>query len=342
MLVYAIKELEHLEPDEIDVESFTGVDDLLTAMMHKALDILNKHNYLNEYNKITVESDKPKGRLLIEESYRTGAIARGKLVHTKFEFNIDSLQNRIIKSAIAELMKNGTLGEYYRAINARTYESMTEIRDIKLSDVQFNKLDMTYIPVWYRPALAVSKLIQENLMGLDKSGYIRLYNLSNEDRLHYIFEEFVRNYYKEEYTQAKTTRPYYNHKGDVNKLDILMEKGNTAIIIDTKWYNSRNIQANRNANFREVMDYMILYLENLEITRGLMHDDLKEINLSGLVLYGRTDLNCSVLNTTRPRNLRHDIEYEITEHTIDLNTEFENIKRSLNSLADKYFLEKEE
>jgi 5-methylcytosine-specific restriction enzyme subunit McrC len=329
MLTYAIDELAYMKIGDAEIDDCKTLDELLAALMIKAIELLYKNNYLNDYNRITGITDKVKGTILIDKTYNSGVIALGKVYCKYFVLNINSKPNIIIKSAITCLLRHGEISRERRFILNNIVEDLNNVADIDAMELDFEDLEYYLLPDWYKPAIVVSKLIVKNLLGMDKFGKVRLFVLDDEERLKYIFEEFVRNFYMQEYKDGKTTQPVYKvSETSKNKLDMLIENDKRALIIDTKWYQSKNIYNNRRANIREIIDYIISYKENEVDTR-------KET--FGVVLYARTNANANVLNEEELRSLGKDYgECLICERTLDLNQEFEDIKNDLKDLADEF------
>lgn len=329
MLVYAIEEIAYMNPDNIEVESLESIDDLLAAMMSKSIELLNKNNFLNDYTPTIETSNRLRGKILIQKSYQNGSIAIDKIAYKYYKFNIDSYYNRIIKSATTVLLTYGTITNKSRRILNSLIEQFDRVSDIEVYEIDFQDIEYRELPFWYKPAMITSKLILDNLIGKDKAGEVMLYNLDDETRLCYIFERFVRNFYMEEYTGGVTTQPVYNTEVRNNELDMLVENNKVALVIDTKWYNSRNVKSNRVNNEREVWDYMTSYMENEEKEGRAIS---KEVH--GVVLYGQTEANLDVLNRVQVRKDK----YRIHEKTINLDQDFESIKNDLISLVDEFLV----
>lgn len=328
MLAYSVDELAFLGIDNIKLEDIDGFDDLLSNIMKKAVDFIVENDLMNGYSKISVSSNRIKGRIDIDKTIRSGRDNVGEIVCSFFEFNIDNYYNQIIKK-VARLLNNyGNINNNSRAILTSIDETFIGVRDISLEDIDFVSIDYDELSYWYKPAIVASKIVMENLIGMDEDGEDLLYNLEDEDRLWRIFEKFTRNLYIEEFTGGKTTAPIYKTGFRENRLDILIECKDHAIVVDTKWYNSKNKSSNRVNNEREVLDYLVSYVEN-ERTNG------REITrkLVGVVLYAQTDVKLEWINRIQNRCIE-EVNFIIKEDTINLNQNFECIKKDLLMMID--------
>lgn len=333
MLTYAIDELSNMGIGDVEIEKCNSLDDLFATLMKKSIDLLYDNRYLNEYNKSIEITAKPHGKILINKSYNYGCYAKGKLCCEYSKLDMNNICNQIIKSAINIL---NTYGDNISKENIyylnNVLDDLQIVDNIDIYDIDFSDIEYTELPDWYKPAIVTSRLIIEEMLCIDEDGDNRLFRLNSDKRLNRIFEKFVLNFYKLEYTNAKTDNPYYEIKGHgYNKLDILVEKSEKALIMDTKWYDSNISYSSRKANIREVLDYIVSYKEN---ESSKHHDKRKET--FGMLLYARTDENDELLNTMVVRSLGTDYgECLICEKTIDLNQDFDTIKSDLINLADE-------
>lgn len=335
MLTYAIDELSKMEVGNTSLEECKSLDDLLSALMCKAMELLDMNNYLSEYNKAKEITDRPHGNILMRESYSSGAYPKGKLYCEYFELSINSTANKIIKVAVSSLLRYGKgIKKERRAVLNNVIDDLSDVEDISITEADFDELDYEYLPEWYKPAIIVSKLIVKELLGNDRYGESRLFTLDDKDRLKYIFEKFVRNFYKQEYVRGITTEPKYKlHGGRRHILDMLIEGRTKVLVIDTKWYQGR-LGDNRSRNMSQVYDYIGSYKEN----EGLTEEKTKKVPY-GVVLYAMNDINEYKLNRNEQRELlgNHG-KCLICERTIDLSKEFDEIKWDLIRLADTFLL----
>lgn len=336
MIAYAIDELAYMDLDDIDFEEYKSLNDLIAELMIKAVELLNENAYLHDYNKTKIDTDKIKGRILIEDSYRRGVIALGKLCCEYFKFDVNSIYNKIIKTALKHILTRDDIAdERLIKINSIINE-MYGIDTLEPYNIDFRDIDYKSLPGWYKPAIVVSKLVIDEIIGLDEEGNRRLYELSDNTRLRYIFEKFVRNFYMNEYKRGRTTNPSIPIRGSSRKrkriLDALIETDTRALIINAKWYDSEKSYTSRNENMAVMLDCCIGYSQ-LE-GKG-------NVEVAGVVLYAKNNSDKCDFDDKEERKVGVDIEGEshnkvfmIYDKTIDLCKDFEDIKRDLIKKAD--------
>ena len=107
MLCYSVKYISDLNLDDSDYESIKGVADLLGKILIEAHKYSLSYSKLTEYKPKTSLSTNPKGRLDVYKSVSTGKDLQGKLYHTHYTLDIDTIPNRIIKKAYEILLEAG-------------------------------------------------------------------------------------------------------------------------------------------------------------------------------------------------------------------------------------------
>lgn len=330
MLTYAIDELDKLDIEDINTENRETLDDLLSEIMIQSVKLLREKDYLSEYNKVIKTGDKPKGNILIKKSYQTGDYGKGKIVYSYNELNMNSKENKLIKSSIKLLLRFGRGISKERKFGlSLILDEMHQVDEVEDIEELLKDIDYINLPYCYRPSITASRLIIENLLGWDRHGSQRLLNTDDRHRLAIIFEKFIRNFLKIEYTNGVTTRPTYRLTGSnrINELDILVENKSIAVVIDTKWYQSKNITNNMNANIRQVTDYMLSYKENEKTGQ--------DKDVYGLVLYAMTDANKELMRNPEPRNLPGYGVFMALEKATNLDQDFEVIKEDIVKILDE-------
>lgn len=324
MLTYAIDELGFMQLGDIETEDCGSLDNLLASIMCRAMELLERNDYLREYIKKQDIIDKYRGTLDIQKTFGTNAHMESKLCCNYFELNNDNIYNQIIKKALSILNTRGSKISLDRHIIIKRHlEELSEISEVEIDNVNLGELEYSDLQPWYRTAISASKLVIEQLLGMDKEGNYLLLELSDDERLNYIFEKFVREFLQLEYDKAETTDPVYNTESGRKMLDILMECRTKALIIDTKWYSKTS--HNKQSNNRELLDY------------GETYSSLERGNrtLNCLILYAKTE---EKIRLARPntRFAGEEKEFTIYECIIDLNQEFDKIKKDLIEIVEKY------
>lgn len=178
----------------------------------------------------------------------------------------------------------------------------------------------------------VCYLILKGLLQTTSSGNVKIMTFLDEQRMYKLYEKFILEYYRKEHPELKVTAsqiPWNIDDGYIEMLpimqsDIMLKKDDKSLIIDAKYY-GQTIQKRYNSNTLHSANlYQIYtYVKNL--------DRKSTGNVSGMILYAKTD------ELVFPNNNYIMGGNSISVKTLDLNCDFSEIKRQLDSIAYRYF-----
>lgn len=334
MITYTIKELSYFKLDDIDYEDIESTNDLLGVLLCKAFRVVLEHGYLNEYIEKEIETDHPHGKINVEKSYATGAINRGKMICTVHELNINNAYNQVIKASINILIK---MDSEENKINNRTLTELNdyldELNEVDDIDVDSSINNMYYdAPDNYKAVFVVCEYIINGWLACDDNGDKRLFSLDNRIRLRYIFEEFLRNYYKTTYINDTVSKPRWQYEDNSRQPDIVIQTDTNDIILDAKWYETD--VKNRNS------DQIIAYCTYHQQRYG------KDKIFTGALVYA-SDHVTSNEKTRKKLMGREDAEhtgiaYDAFSYNLKINQNFESLKKDLNRIYKELKLSKDE
>lgn len=333
MLCYSVKYISDLNLDDSDYESIKGAADLLGKILIEAHKYSLSYSKLTEYKPKTSLSTNPKGRLDIYKSVSTGKDLQGKLYHTHYTLDIDTLPNRIIKKAYKMLLEadeNDGLSEETRASISYYLNLLRGVGELSHDDIVSiynNNIGLDTLQNWHKPVIAISQLIIRNSLPLDSYGKIFIFVFDNYKQLNLIFEEFVRSYISEAFagTNLRVSRPVYKVSGGSSlHLDILCQLDQHFLVIDTKWYEH---EPEGNANSNEVYRYAGAVERNNTPVNG----EHRDISINALILYAKT-FSWPIRHPCTNEKLR-DIELLIYERQLDLNKDFSEIQSDIINIV---------
>ncbi len=158
------------------------------------------------------------------------------------------------------------------------------------------------------------------------------YSLEDEQRLSSLYEKFIFAFYKRE-TQYDVTHPQIPWKVDngiydalpIMQTDIMVQNQNKTLIIDTKFYSENmakrfegGVAKQKSANLYQIFAYVNNWQAKFDET------------VSGMLLYAKT-------HSEEQPNHHYEINgNNISIITIDLNCDFEEIKKNLLTLVAKF------
>lgn len=336
MLCYSVKYISDLNLDDSDYESIKGVADLLGKILIEAHKYSLSYSKLTEYKPKTSLSTNPKGKLDIYKSTSTGKDLQGKLYHTHYTLDIDTIPNRIIKKAYEILLEAGrdrdSFSEETRASISYYLNLLRGVGELSRDDIvniYNNNIGLDTLQNWHKPVIAISQLIIRNSLLLDSYGKIFTFVFDNYKQLNLIFEEFVRSYISEAFagTNLRVSRPVYKVSGGSSlHLDILCQLDQCFLVMDTKWYEH---EPEGNANSNEVYRYAGAVERNNTSVNG----EHRDISINALILYAKT-FSWPIRHPCTNERLR-DIELLIYERQLDLNKSFEEIQSDIVELVNE-------
>lgn len=323
MLCYAWNRAEEVKNLNISGVKGENLYDLLALALCDSVSKLIKKGIYKQYNLIKEETYSLKGKIDFGESLKKNSFNNGRAFCEFDEFSDDIIHNQIIKATLYNILKSKTVDKSIKDRVMKIYHYFEHISSIKLNKTDFDKAKIHRNNRHYKFSLDICKLMYNDMIVDEMSGNI-LFNYKEEEKLSYLFEDFVRNFYKIHLTDAHVCRE--NIKWDVAgdemdflpimQTDITIKMDNQVIIMDTKYYkNTLASNMGQDKYHSTNMYQMFSYLKNAEIKGDLYKTS------TGVLLYPRVDKE---LNNV----------YKMQEHflkicTVDLNDDWKNIHKRL-------------
>ncbi|HEY9790778.1 MAG TPA: hypothetical protein V6D22_10290 [Candidatus Obscuribacterales bacterium] len=143
-----------------------------------------------------------RGRIQFTSSLKRQSFAHGKAYCQFQELNVDSLKNRILRSSLLQLARStavlhpdATHQSNLKRQLTTIYHGMDGITVIPLSIALFDRLQLGSNDSDYILPLAICELVQRLSMPGGEDDCARHALFADEERMHHVFESFVRNFY---------------------------------------------------------------------------------------------------------------------------------------------------
>lgn len=335
MLAYAFQTLNHVNYEDVAVESFEEMYDLLAAILAKGIGLQLKQGLYREYINKQEELPLIRGKIDMPGTIKN-RITREKVVTCDFdELSENNLFNQIIKTTVLILIKNAKVKTKYKDdlkklmlffSNVDTIDPML----IKWAAIRFQRNNQNY-----RMLVSICQLIIEGMLITTDSGDYRLATFVDEQRMCRLYEKFILEYYTRHYPTLKVNAsqiPWSVDDGIGTMLpemqsDIHLQKDNTVLIIDAKYYShTTQVQYDKHTLHSNNMYQIFTYVKNRDYEFG---DDNHKV--SGMLLYAKTD------EEIQPDNVYQMHGNQISVRTLDLNLPFEKISQQLDEIAEAHF-----
>ena len=330
MLAYAYQALSIYGINAYSTEKFEYVDDLFAAILAKGISMQIKKGIQREYTLIQEEVSSPKGKIIQADTFRQEASQRKLVICEHDDYSENNRLNQILKLTMNYLICSSDVSKENKKSLKRVMFYFARVEDIHVKDIEWKRLAINRNNKSYRLLLNICYLVLESMLVTEKDGTTRLNRFIDDQRMSSLYEHFVLEFFKKHYAHIKVTQSHipWNTDDDVvtllpqMKSDIMLEHQGKTLIIDTKYYSSslqKHSQFNSETIHSHNLYQIFAYVKNKDI-----HSDG---SVSGLLLYANTDGN------------NPDISYKLGGNTIgvttlDLNTDFTNIKMKLCSIVD--------
>ena len=333
MLSYAFRTLTKQGYREMSTEKFPNTADLMTEILIAGISQQLKRGLGRAYIEQMEDIPVIRGRVNITESVKRQTMINRKLSCVYDDFSVNNSKNRIIKSTALLLLRADVAKQRKsRLRKLLVYYDKVELIDLRTVDwnIHYDRNNQTY-----RMLISICYLVVKGLLQTQADGKTKIMDFLDDQQMYHLYEKFILEYYKKEYPYIKTNASQIKWQLDdgmgymlPNLLsDITLEYDNKVLIIDAKYYshimqNRYEKETIRSANMFQIFTYV----KNKEAE---LKDKPHEV--AGMLLYAQTD------NGTQPDCCYQMSGNMINVKTLNLNCDFEDIRRQLDSIITDYF-----
>ena len=330
MLSYAYQTLRETGFDNIASEGFENIHDLFAAILVQGIGTQVKRGLHRDYISEEEALSGLRGQLKIAESIKRQTRIQGKLVCAYDEFTENSPHNQVLKSVMLLLLFHGDVKPENKKSLRKLLLYFGNVSDIRPSEIRWNTLKYHRNNASYRMLIEICRLTVEGLLLTTEAGEHKLASWLNDEKMYYLYQRFVLNFYKRHHPELSPSASYINWditsggKSDylpTMLTDIFLSDGKKTIIVDTKYY-GKTMQTNYDrstyisANLYQIYAYVMNYCKGVS---GVV---------SGVLLYAKTD------EAITPDDDMVISGNSISLKTLDLNASFVKISEQLNSIVD--------
>ena len=333
MLSYSFSVLNEQGYKSIATEKFDNIAELMAAILVKGIATQLKRGLQKEYIGRTEELSLLRGKIDVSESVKTQTMLKSQMVCSYDEFSVNGLMNRILKSTVYLLLKSDISAKRKKELK----KLMVFFTDVELIDlnivnwnIQYNRTNQTY-----QMMISICYLVVKGLLQTNSYGNTKLMDFIDEQRMCYLYEKFILQYYKKEFPQLSVNASRISWQLDngedtllpIMQSDISLQKDNTVLIIDAKYYShTTQVKYDKHSLHSNNLYQIFTYVKNKDYElRQQKHE------VSGMLLYAKTD------EDIQPNNVYQMSGNQISVKTLDLNLPFSDISRQLNDIVKMHF-----
>ena len=314
MLSYAFQTLNKETYEDVAVESFDEMYDLLAAILAKGIGLQLKQGLYREYISCQEELTVMRGKINMPGTIKN-RLAHERVLTSDFdELSENNQLNRILKTTVLLLLRNGKVKTDYKndLKKKMLYFSNVDTLDpprIRWSSIRFQRNNQTY-----RMLISICQLIIEGMLITTESGDYRLASFVDVQRMCRLYEKFILEYYGRHFPKLSVSAsqiPWALDDGlgtmlPVMQSDIHLQKDNTVLIIDAKYYShTTQMQFDKHTLHSNNLYQIFTYVKN-------RHYEFKDVP--------------NVVSGSK-----------VSVKTLDLNLPFADIAAQLNKVAIEHF-----
>lgn len=331
-MAYALNYFDESDVKQVNSESFENVYDLFCVLLTNGISKQIKRGLHKEYLPVTESLSSLKGKIEVNESIRRNVIHSRKMICTYDEYSINSYLNQIIKTAAVYLIKSDKIRDSKRKDELRrVLMYLSDVDTLERNLINWNNIKFNRNNYTYKFLVNISYLIFNGLLMNDKDGDLDFLDIINDDMLHKLYEKFILEYLRIEYSdEVDTSAPEvdWNVSSDTcldllpnMYTDTVIERNGKKLIIDAKYYTKSMQQRFDKETFRSNNMYQIYaYVKN--------EDKDNTGDVSGMLLYAKTDKEDLGWNSYMMGN------NEIIITNLDLSKDFSYIEEQFKSFVD--------
>lgn len=334
MLAYAFKVLRQDNFSKVSTEEFENIHNLFASILSKGIAQQLKQGLYREYINQKENLSVMRGKLDIVGTVKNKVQQKSVLSCDYDDFSEDNIYNQILKATATLLINHRDVKTEYRNELKKLMLYFGNVHNIEISVLKWSTLRFHRNNYSYKMLMNICYLIIDGMIISDKYGKKLLAQFIDDQHMHALYENFIREYYRYHFKSINVSAAYVDW--DVSsdsegieflpkmKTDITLQKDGKVLIIDAKYY-SKTMQHHYNSQtFHSTNMYQIFtYVKNW--------DKEKRGNVSGMLLYAKTD------ESIQPNNSFIIGGNQISVKTLDLNTEFFEISKQLNDIVRNYF-----
>lgn len=335
MLSYAFQILTQDTYDDVAIESFDEMYDLLAAILAKGIGIQLKQGLYREYINRQEELSVLRGKINMSGTIKNQLVHKRVLTCDFDDLSENNLFNQIIKTTVILLLKNAKVKSKYKDDLKKKMLFFSNIDFLEPSSIRWSSIRFQRNNQTYRMLISICQLILEGMLMTTDIGEYRLASFIDEQRMCRLYEKFILEYYSRHYPELKVSAsqiPWSVDDGVRTMLpmmqsDIHLQKGNTVLIIDAKYYShTTQTQYDKHTLHSNNMYQIFTYVKNRDYEFGE-----EEHIVSGMLLYAKTE------EEVQPNHVYQMHGNQISVRTLDLNLPFVDIAGQLNQIAESHF-----
>ena len=328
MLAYTFQELRQNNYAEIEGEKFDDIYDLFAEILARGISYQLKQGLYREYVAKNESMQTIRGKIDMRGTIANRMRNNHQIVCDYDELSENNIYNQILLKTINTLINHSEVKKDKKSKLKKIKVFFNNVQPVDIHTIRWKALRFDRNNKNYRMLLYLCYFIISELVMTTEEGKYKMHEFSDE-HMNRLFEKFVLEYYKKHHPELKAEAKQIDwnivkEQSTINILpimqtDILLNIGKRTLIIDTKYY-AQSMQKRfdkttiHSHNFFQILAYVNQY------------DRDHQGNVDGMLLYAKTQEEIVPDGQMKQRD-GNTIYFK----TLDLNSDFETIKKRLDS-----------
>lgn len=334
MLAYAFNHLNQKDIQKVEAEAFEHIHNLFASILLKGVGKQIKQGLFKEYIPYRESITVSRGKIDIYHSIFHRLSGKQILQCEYDELSENNLLNQVLKISLILLLKHSDVDDKYKTELKKLLQYFSEVEFIEPRTIQWHKIQFHRSNHSYQFLIFLCKLMIQGMLMSSEEGNYKLASFIDDKEMHYLYERFIFEYYRQERKEIKVMSSEIKWALDNDfdemlpkmKCDIMLSKGDRLLIIDAKFYATVTQSHHETHKIHSHNLYQIFsYVKNKQA-------ESSKVSVAGLLLYARTD------QQIQPEHHYQMSGNLISVTTLDLNCDFTQIKAQLDKITDQYFI----
>ena len=333
LLCYAWNKLEERDIVNVDAIDATSLLDLFAKVLVNGTNHLLKRGLDRDYVTWADDSKCLRGKICFAPTLKRNLLVKANINCENDELSHDVLHNQVLKSTIRSLIHIDGFSGDLREELIGLYRKLHEIEIIELNRAVFSRIQLHQNNAFYDFLLKICELIYDNLLISEDQGKSKFRDFfQDEKQMAFVFEEFIRNFYKIEAKAHRVSREEIPWQAKILDnsaalylpkmiTDVSIEKDGSKVIVEVKYYKEALAIHYEKEKFHSPhMFQLFAYLKNLEAKGGV------NTNCSGILLYPKVE-----------KDIHSNMEmfgHKVMVRTLDLNRHWKSIHKDLIDILE--------
>ena len=333
MLAYAFQELRQNNYAEIKGEKFDDIYDLFAEILARGISYQLKQGLYREYVAKNESMQTIKGKIDINGTIANRVRNNRQISCDYDELSENNVYNQILLTTVTILIRHSDVKKAQKDKLKKLMLFFQNVQPIDLHTIRWTALRFDRNNRNYRMLTYLCYFIMSEWLMTTEEGKMKMREFS-DDHMCRLFEKFVLEYYKKHHPELKPCAAQIDwnvekEQSSINILpimqtDILLTMEERTLIIDTKYYT----QSMQKQYDKVTIHSNNLYQINTYVTE---YDKEHKGNVDGMLLYAKTQEEIVPDDSIKKKD--GNIIYF---RTLDLNIDFNSIKKRLDSFVCSY------